>query len=177
MCDRNNRSVCSRGFAIHGNLPALCEHANHPKGQESKYSVYNSGGPIHPLSRNASFLVYSRPRISNNNRTVWVLESDEWMHQTLAPAIYKYSKSSFFNQPEYTMYPGQWERRFWGEENHAKLLETKKRYDLHYNFACNQCVVSVVGEHWVCSVPSKQKGGKGIPPKKHLFINKLGKIC
>ena len=70
MCDSNNRSVCSRGFAIHGNLPALCEHANHFEQEGCKYSVYNSGGPIPPLSRNASFLVYRRPGISSNNRTV-----------------------------------------------------------------------------------------------------------
>ena len=153
MCDKNPRSPCSSGFIFHGNLPALCEYAS--KSTPCKGSIYNSGGPIPWATRTASFVVFTKDLMLNQGYLTYE-ESNAWLHQVLAPAMYKYSQTSLYNEPEITMYPGQWERRFWGEENHARLLEIKKKVDPHYNLACRQCVGSEIGESWGCSVPWRQ---------------------
>ena len=60
-------------------------------------------------------------------------------------SVFSYSNSSYFNEAEYSLNPGQWERRFWGEENHCKLLGIKRKYDPDFLFTCHHCVGSEVG--------------------------------
>ena len=58
---------------------------------------------------------------------------------------HRHSTASYFNEAEYTLDPGHWERRFWGEDNHAKLLKIKRKYDPDFVFGCRHCVGSEVG--------------------------------
>ena len=66
----------------------------------------------------------------------------EWMHFSLGPAMYKYSNSSYFNEAEYNLGPGQWQDRFWGAAIYGKLLKIKQKFDPELIFSCRHCVGS-----------------------------------
>jgi len=138
MCDEHPYAPCSTGFQLH----YFFQNGN---------KTYNTGGAISDGFRNASFQFFNTGVHRNGmHRNLTFQEKQFWMHYTLAPAMYKFSKVSYFNEAEYTLDPGQWEERFWGKEKHCKLLEIKKKYDPHHRLTCRHCVGSEVG-----SEPSK----------------------
>ena len=94
--------------------------------------------------RTASFQVFNFD-VNCEKVNLTFTQKEEWMHYSLGPALYPYSNASYFNEVEYTLEPGHWERRFWGEENHCRLLEIKKKYDPTFTFGCRHCVGSEVG--------------------------------
>jgi len=136
LCDKYPYAPCASGYQIHGDLPAINPQTN--------LGVHDTGGPISSGFREASFQVFNLG-VNSAKINLTFVQEEEWMHYTLAPALYKYSNASYFNEAEYTLDPGQWERRFWGKENHCKLLEHKHKYDPDFIFACRHCVGSEVG--------------------------------
>ena len=66
----------------------------------------------------------------------------------VGPALYKYSKSSYFNEAEYTLNPGQWIRRFWDVSTYEDVIvPAKKRYDPDTRFACRHCAGDITGDN------------------------------
>jgi hypothetical protein len=124
-------SICASGFQIHGDLPAINETTGR--------GVYDSGGPVSTGFRTSSFQVFNYSPMSNS-RALTFNQQEEWMHSILGPALYPYSKNSYFNEAEYTLYPGQWERRFWDRKAHRKLQRIKKIYDPDQDFGCRHCI-------------------------------------
>ena len=124
-CDENNYAACISGIYLTGDLPdenvQVTESALSPGFRKAYWQVFNGN-------------------VNSNNVNMTDKQKDEWLHATFAPRMYKYSTSSYFNEAEYTLDPGQWERRFWGEENHCKLLEHKRKYDPDQVFGCRHCV-------------------------------------
>ena len=133
---KNPYEPCAGGYQIHGDLPAI----NSKTGK----GVHDSVGPISAGFRGASFQVFNRG-VNSGKVGLTYNQEEEWMQYTLGPAMYKYSSASYFNEAEYTLEPGQWEERFWGKENHCKLLDAKMKYDPKLIFACRHCVGSEVG--------------------------------
>jgi len=134
LCDKFPYSACASGYQIHGDLPAIDPH--------TEKGVYASPSPV--KWRTAAFQVFNFGVNSDQVKLTYFQEI-EWMHYTLAPILYKYSDSSYFNEAEYTLNPGQWERRFWGEENHCKLTKYKYQYDPNQVFGCRLCIGAEVG--------------------------------
>ena len=99
---------------------------------------------LSPGFRKAYWQVFNND-VNSNKIKMTNRQKDEWMHATFAPLMYQYSTSSYFNEAEYTLEPEQWERRFWGEENHCKLLEHKRKYDPDQVFGCRHCVGNEAG--------------------------------
>ena len=121
---------------MHGDLPAI--------NQLTGVGVYASPTPLAEGFRTASFQVLNYG-VNCERVNLTYEQNEEWMHYSLGPALYPYTTSSYFNEAEYTLEPGQWERRFWGEDNHSKLLETKLNYDPTLRFGCRHCVGNEVG--------------------------------
>ena len=134
-CLKNPYSPCTSAWVINAANPAI---------GHSGLGVYDSGGPISQEFRKSSFEVFNRGVMSTKLHLTFQ-QKEDWMHYTLAPQIYKYTNTSNFNLNEYTQSPGQWERRFWGKENHCKLVEIKKRHDPDQMFACRHCIGDEVG--------------------------------
>ena len=132
-CEKYPESICASAWQIHGDLPAIDD--------STKVGVYSTGGPVSPGFRRASFNVLNLDVTSSTqNRSQTFKQDEEWMKYILGPEMYKFSNASYFNEAEYTLEPGQWERRFWGEEHHAKLVGYKKTYDPDQIFACRHCI-------------------------------------
>jgi len=137
-CDNYPYAPCASGYQIHGDLPATNPTTGLGVG------ACGDGGPVSEGFRNASFQVFNLG-VNSAKTDLTFAQEEEWMHFTLGPALYTYSTASYFNEAEYTLPPGTWEKRFWGAENHCKLLEIKKRYDPALVFGCRHCVGSEVG--------------------------------
>jgi len=129
MCDTAHQS-CSSGFQLHYFFPS----GHGP----------NNGGAIKTGFRNAATQVFNLG-IKNDHKKLTFEEQETWMHYTLGPAMYKFSDTSYFNEAEYTLDPGQWEERFWGKDIHCELLRLKKKYDPKFLFNCRHCVGNEVG--------------------------------
>ena len=130
-CERFNNTVCASAWQLHGDLPAIDE--------TTQEGVYSSGGPVSLGFRQASFNVLNLDVTSLTQNDTFE-QDEEWMQYTLGPQMYKFTNSSYFNEAEYTLKPGHWEERFWGKENHCKLVEIKKKNDPNNNFACRHCI-------------------------------------
>ena len=135
-CANSPHSICASGFQIHGDLPDINKTTN--KG------VHDCGGPVSNGFRTSSFQVFNySPRSAGRNLTF--VQQEEWMRFGLGPVLYPYSTNSYFNEVEYTLPPGQWERRFWGTEAHCRLQRTKRKYDPEQAFGCRHCIGDEVG--------------------------------
>jgi len=135
-CDKNPYAPCASGYQLHGDLPQIDPFTG--------VEVNSCGGPVAEGFRTGSFNVFNFG-VNWEKGNLSFIQEEEWMHYTLGPALYKYASASYFNEAEYTLPPGSWERRFWGEENHCKLLEYKKKYDPNFVFGCRHCVGNEVG--------------------------------
>merc|ERR1711962_592310 len=134
-CEKYPESICASAWQIHGDLPAI----DNATGE----GVHSTGGPVSPGFRKASFNVLNLDVTSaRQNKTF--KQDEEWMKFILGPEMYKFSNASYFNEAEYTLEPGHWEERFWGKENHCKLVDIKKSQDPNSIFACRHCVGSEV---------------------------------
>ena len=105
--------------------------------------VFPAGGAISNGFREVGIQIFNKG-VNSNNKNLTFEEQENWMHFTLAPAMYKFSNTSYFNEAEYTLSPGQWEERFWGKDIHCKLMDIKKKYDPDFTFACRHCIGSEV---------------------------------
>ena len=131
FCNKNTYAACTSGYFLTGDLPdenvKVTESTLSPGFREAYWQVFNND-------------------VNSNKVKMTNRQKDQWMHATFAPLMYKYSTASYFNEAEYTMDPEQWERRFWGEENHCKkLLEIKRKYDPHQVFGCRHYVRNEAG--------------------------------
>jgi len=131
LCEKYPYSPCASGYQIHGDLPNI--------GQNGIGVHAVNDTPISEGFRKASFQVLNLGVNFEKGQLTFVQE-EEWMHNNLGPALYPYTTSSYFNEAEYTYSPGQWERRFWGEEKHCRLEKIKEEYDPHGRFTCYHCV-------------------------------------
>ena len=130
-CEKYPESICASAWQIHGDLPAIDDATGE--------GVHSTGGPVSPGFRKASFNVLNLDVTSaRQNKTF--KQDEEWMKFILGPEMYKFSNASYFNEAEYTLEPGHWEERFWGKENHCKLVDIKKSQDPNSIFACRHCV-------------------------------------
>ena len=138
LCDKYPYGACASGYQIHGDVPAI--------NASSGMGVHASESPVAEGFRTAAFQVFNYD-VNSNKVGLTFVQKEEWMHSVLAPKLYKYSTASYFNEAEYTLNPGQWERRFWGEDNHAKLYKIKMHHDPEKRFACRHCVGSELIEN------------------------------
>ena len=65
-------------------------------------------------------------------------EANNFVHEVLSPAIYKYGSGSYYSESEYSM--DQWQQRIWDDETYAKLLDIKQTWDPEHVFGCRHCV-------------------------------------
>ena len=135
-CEKYPYSACTSGWAINAATPAIDSATGR--------GVYNSGGAISPAFRESSFQVLNQG-VTSIKLNLTFHQKEEWEHYTLGPAIYPFTNGSYFNEAEYTMEPGQWEERFWGKENHCRLVKIKKTHDPDLTFACRHCIGDEVG--------------------------------
>ena len=98
-------------------------------------------------NKKTSFCVYGFNTKSIHFESISLQEKMDAVHYQLAPAFYKHSMSSYFNEAEYTTKGGQWISRFWDASTYAELIETKKKYDPKIRFACIQCVGDINGDN------------------------------
>eukprot|EP00092_Neocalanus_flemingeri_P023096 GFUD01025042.1.p1 GENE.GFUD01025042.1~~GFUD01025042.1.p1 ORF type:complete len:715 (-),score=125.78 GFUD01025042.1:4-1974(-) len=136
MCDEYTNLPCVSGYSTELFFPAIDEATG--KG------VYATGGAISEGFREVGIQIYNTG-VNSNNISMTFEEQENWMHFTLAPAMYKFSNASYFNEAEYTLNDGQWEERFWGKEIHCKLSQIKRKYDPDFTLACRHCIGSEVG--------------------------------
>ena len=134
-CDKFPYNACASGYQIDNFNPFIPADGK---------PVYDSGGPISPGFRTASYQAFNLG-VNSNNLTLSFDEQEDWMHFSLGPVLYKHSDASYFNEAEYTLEDGQWEERFWGRANHCRLRKIKKKYDPELNLRCRHCVGSEVG--------------------------------
>ena len=136
LCETHPFSPCAEGYQFRGDWPDI-----NPKTGRFYHdtdSAMSHGG------RSASFGILNHS-INSVKAKLTFNEVENFLKFKLAPAMYKYTNSSYFNEAEYTLNPGQWEKRFWGKEIHCNLLKIKQTYDPNMNFACRHCVGSEVG--------------------------------
>ena len=138
MCDEYPHLPCVLGYATDMFFPAIDKTTG--KG------IHSTGGAISNGFREVGIQINNQG-VHCENRKLTFEEEESWMHFTLAPAMYKFSDSSYFNEAQYTMNPGQWEERFWGKDIHCKLTKIKKKYDPDFTFACRHCIGNEVGNH------------------------------
>lgn len=136
-CDKFPYSACASGFAFEGDLPAI--------NQATGEGVHSTGGAISPGFRTTSLNMFNLG-VNSENLNLTSEQKFEWMHYSLGPEMYKFSNSSYFNEAEYTLDPGQWQHRFWDAAQHEKLIKIKQKYDPDLNLNCRHCVGSHVGE-------------------------------
>ncbi len=70
--------------------------------------------------------IYIGDIISLTNPDLTFEEKSTFIHETLAPELYKVSSGSYFSESEYTM--TDWQTRFWGQDVYEKLVEVKKAW-------------------------------------------------
>ena len=138
-CEKFPHSPCVKLHAIVSYLPAIDERTGR--------GFSDSGGPISDGFRRASFKFCSETwhRGSTYDPGTTIQQGTQWKHFVLAPAYQKFSDASYFNQADHALLPGEWGKRFWGEENYCKLGNIKKKYDPDLTFLCHQCVGNEIG--------------------------------
>lgn len=67
-------------------------------------------------------------------------QKEDYVHRVLGPQIYQFGSASYYSESEYSLSPGQWQNRFWGQENYDKLLNIKNTWDPEHIFGCRHCI-------------------------------------
>lgn len=78
--------------------------------------------------------------VVNTNNDLSYEQKNELFHEDFAPLLYQLGEGSYYSECEFFMNPGQWQQRFWGQENYEKLLEIKKTWDPELVFECRHCI-------------------------------------
>ncbi|TLS31502.1 hypothetical protein PpBr36_02226 [Pyricularia pennisetigena] len=106
----------------------------------NKFPYEPGSNSVHPSWRDSYWLVGTSISWSSNDASL-----EERMR--VAAMVQEVSKNLTDLAPEGSMYPNEadpwtrdWANEFWGEENYARLVQIKRKYDPHALIGCWKCV-------------------------------------
>ena len=110
--------------------------------------IHSTNNVLSKENRKASFILFLLAVDSPDaDQSLSLKEMIDVIHFEIAPLLYRYSKSSYFNEAEYSLKDGDWISRFWDRKVYRKLVFTKLKYDPDTRFACRHCVGNLNGDN------------------------------
>jgi len=142
FCQANGKYTgCVNGYHLRGDYPKVVNgefmHATDSvlgsKNKKTAFCVYLTNFGIEDPEKGGPFSLQEKMNEA---------------HYEIQPIMYKYSQTSYFNEAEYSLKPGQWIKRFWDVSVYEQeLVETKKKYDPETRFSCRLCVGDLYGDN------------------------------